>query len=91
VLLRAVDSAYSGGAATSFASNDFESELEIGLAARALEIVKQRWLSVRRRLGEAYIAGDDRLVDFVAHIRAHVRNDLPARLLRGSYMVNTTP
>jgi hypothetical protein len=53
VLLRAVESAYSGGAPTSFALNDFGSELEIGLAARALEIVKQRWLSVRRRLGEA--------------------------------------
>ena len=33
--------------------------------------------------GEAYIAGDDRLVDFVAHMRAHVRNDLPGEAVAG--------
>src|SRR5271170_7373645 len=71
------------GAPTPLALNDLGGELEIGLAAGAFEVVEQRRLAVRRRLGEADIAGNDRLVDLVAHMGADVGDDLPREAVAG--------
>ena len=69
-----------------------EASLQIGLRARALQVVEQHRLAVGRRLGDAHVARDDGLVDLVAHeLRAHRCTTWLDRLLRGSNMVSTTP
>ena len=51
-------------------------QLEIGLAAGALQVVDQRRLAERRRLGDPHIARDHGLVDLVAEMLAHVLGHL---------------
>ena len=63
------------------ALDDFGGELQIGLAAGALEVVEQHRLAVRRRLRHAHVARDDRLVDRVAHVGAHVGDHLAGQVV----------
>src|SRR5688572_13262895 len=60
----------------SFALDDLGCEFEVGLRARAFQVVEQHRLAVRRRLGHAHIARNHGLVDLVAHELTDVRNHL---------------
>src|SRR5688572_14038583 len=62
----------SGGLIAALALDDLGRELDVGLTAGAVEIVEQDRLAVRRRLGHANVARDDRLVDLGAEEGADV-------------------
>ena len=64
------------GAETPLALDDFGGKLQIGLAARALEVIEQRRLAIGGCLGNADVARNDRLVDGVTHVGANVLHDL---------------
>ncbi len=66
-------------------------EIHVGPASRALVIVEKQRLAVRRRLGDANVARDDRVVDFVAEEAANFGCDFVESLVRPSCMVKTTP
>ena len=59
-----------------FALDEFARELDVGLASRAFQVVKQGRQTVRRGFGDAYVARYYRLVNFFAEMRAHVLGDL---------------
>src|SRR5208282_2286137 len=50
-------------------------QMDIGLGARAVEIVEQHRLAVRRRLGDAHVARDHGLVNLGAEMLAHIGRD----------------
>src|SRR6185437_808939 len=54
------------------APNYLGGESQIGLAARAFEIIEQRRLAIGRRFRQPDIARDNRVVDQFAHFRANV-------------------
>src|SRR5262249_33074994 len=58
------------------ALDHFRRKLEVGFAADAFEVVDQHRLAVGRRLGDADVARDHRLVDLFAHELSDVGDDL---------------
>ena len=67
------------GAQLPFAPDHLRGEPDIGLAAGAADVVEQHRLPVRRRLRHAHVAGDDRLIDLVAHEATNIGDNLAGR------------
>src|SRR5262249_24715406 len=71
------------------ALDDLSSEPQIGFAADAFEIINQHWLAIGRRFRNPYVARNYRLVHFVAHELAYVRDNLAgeviARVIHGQH------
>ena len=57
-------------------AQDLARELDIGLRARAAEVVQEHRQAVRGRLGDPHVARDDGVVDALAEEAAHVGRDL---------------
>src|ERR1700684_668281 len=57
------------------AAQQLARQMDIGLGARAVEIIEQHRRAVRRRLGDAYIARDHGLVNLGAEMFAHIGRD----------------
>src|SRR5690606_25881453 len=54
------------------AADHFGGQPQIGLATSAFQIIEQSRLAIGRRLAQPHIAGNDRVIDQVAHFAAHI-------------------
>ena len=65
------------------ALDHFGREPQIRIAAGAFQVIDQHRLAVGRRLRDAHVARDHRVVDFRAHEFAHVRDHLVRQIVAG--------
>src|SRR5918994_3802 len=71
----------SRGLERALALDDLGGEAQIGLRARAFQVVEQHGLAVRRRLRHPHVPGDHGVVDLLAHELPHIRDDLARKVV----------